>query len=169
MNLRQCYEQGRFEEGNRISVFLDVAYGLHHLHTCPEPIIHRDVSAPNVLLKALSNGKWMAKVFDFGSANLLQQSVTPGEGAVIYTPPEAFPPQDPTSPLPRHTTKIDVYSFGVLMCEVLTEQLPVPEHYRKMLEGVTGPLHGLIVRCTHRDPNRRPAMDEVITQLNRLP
>ena len=166
MNLRHCYLQGRLEQRNRVSVFRDVAYGLRHLHTCPEPIIHRDVSAPNILLKALANGKWMAKVSDFGSANHLERSVTPGEGAIVYTAPEMFPAQYPRLP---HTVKIDVYSFGILMCEVMTERQPDPEVFEERLEEVSGPLRGLIVRCTDRDPEKRPTMAAVITELNMLP
>ena len=85
INLRQCYLQGRLQESSRIPVFLDVAYGLHYLHDRKEPIIHRDVSAPNVLLKALPNGMWRAKVSDFSSANLARFSVTTGDGP-SYTP-----------------------------------------------------------------------------------
>ena len=58
LNLRSCYEQGRLEVASRLPTFLDVAYSLHYLHNRQEPIIHRDVSAPNVLLKALPNGMW---------------------------------------------------------------------------------------------------------------
>ena len=78
INLRQCYLQSRLQACSRIPVFLDVAYALHYLHDRQEPIIHRDISAPNVLLKALPNGLWRAKVSDFGSANLARHSVTAG-------------------------------------------------------------------------------------------
>ena len=71
----------------------------------------RDVSAPNVLLKALPNGMWRGKVSDFGFANLARFSVTAGEGAIIYTAPEAFPQRNPNTPRVPHTVKIDVYSF----------------------------------------------------------
>jgi hypothetical protein len=171
LNLRQCYLRRRLDPNSRIPIFLDIAYGLHYLHTCQEPIIHRDVSAPNVLLKAFPNRMWRAKVSDFGSANLAIDSVTVGEGALIYTAPEAFPPRDPTSPRPRHTTKIDVYSFGILMCEVITEEQPNPELYRERLRQVrrlSGPMHSLIVGCTDQDPNRRPTMAAVINELNRV-
>ena len=153
-------------------MFLDAAYGLHYLHDCQEPIIHRDVSAPNILLKALPNGMWRAKVSDFGSANLARLSVTAGDGAIIYSPPEVFPQTDPTQPRIPHTTKIDVYSFGILMCEVVTAEQPDPEHYLDQLERVRRsfpPLHSLIVRCTNRkSPEKRPTMAVVIDELNKI-
>ena len=171
INLRQCYLQKRLQPNSQIPVFLDVVYGLHYLHTSQEPIIHRDISAPNVLLKALPHGMWRAKVSDFGSANLARLSVTAGEGAIVYTAPEAFPPRDPTAPRPRHTTKIDVYSFGILMCEVITKEQPDPEQYHVRLQQVrriSRPAHSLIVRCTDHDPDKRPRMAEVINELNKI-
>ena len=133
MNLRQCYERGQLQVSGTMPIFLDVSYGLHYLHDRQEPIIHRDVSAPNVLLQALPNGMWRAKVSDFGSANLARLSKTAGEGAIIYTAPEAFPQTDLDAPEIPHSTKIDVFSFGIVMCEVITAQMPKPELYRRRL------------------------------------
>ena len=171
INLRQCYIRGRLPATGRVPVFLDVAYGLHYLHDRQDPIIHRDVSAPNVLLRALPNGMWRAKVSDFGSANLARLSVTAGDGAIIYTPPEAFPQTDPKAPRIPHTTKIDVYSFGILVCEVITAEQPDPELYLERLEQVrhlSHPMHDLIVGCTDRDPQNRPRMAVVIDELNKI-
>ena len=171
INLRSCYQQERLQDSNRMQIFLDVAYGLHYLHDRQEPIIHRDVSAPNVLLKALSNGMWRAKVSDFGSANLARLSVTAGDGAIIYSPPEVFPQTDPNKPRIPHTTKIDVYSFGILMCEVVTAEQPDPEHYLDHLEQVRQLfplLYSLIVCCTNQNPNKRPTMAAVIDELNKI-
>ena len=169
MNLRHCYQQRRLQPRSRVPIFLDVARGLHYMHNRQESIIHRDVSAPNILLKALPDGRWRAKVSDFGSANLARLSVTAGEGAIIYTAPEAFPPRSPDAPRPQHTTKIDVYSFGILMCEVVTEEQPDPDLYQERLgqvQRLSGSLHSLIVRCTDHDPIKRPTMATVIQELN---
>ena len=172
MNLRQCYEQGRLQGSSRMPIFKDVAYGLHYLHDRQEPIIHRDVSAPNVLLQALPAGMWRAKVSDFGSANVARLSKTAGEGAIIYTAPEAFPQTDPSAPHVPHTTKIDVFSYGILLCEVITARLPDPAQYFERLEMVRGqstPLHGLIVSCTKHNPDDRPTIARVIDELHKIP
>ena len=125
LNLRECYQRGMLQESSKIPVFLDVAYGLHYLHDRQEPIIYRDVSAPNVLLQALLNGMWRAKMSDFGSANLAQLSKTAGEGGIIYTAPEALPQMNPHAPHVPHTTKIDVFSYGILMrCSLPSSQTP---------------------------------------------
>ena len=127
-NLRQGYERSNISLGVSVSIFRDVAYGLHYLHEHQEPIIHRDVSAPNVLLEALPGGMWRAKLSDFGSANFLKRSLTLGTGAIVYTAPEMFPREDPSAPVPRHTTKCDVFSYGIVLVEVITKTMPSLEN-----------------------------------------
>jgi len=119
MNLRTAYERD-VVGASQVPIFRDVAYGLHYLHEHQDPIIHRDISSPNVLLEALPQGAWRAKVSDFGSANLEKHSKTAGEGAIIYSAPETFPHTDPITLPPLQTTKIDVFSYGILLCEVIT-------------------------------------------------
>ena len=77
-NLRKAYEEEL--DFNKLSIFQDVARGLNYLHECHDPIIHRDVSAPNVLLEALPNGTWRGKVSDLGSANLAKLAYTVAAG-----------------------------------------------------------------------------------------
>ena len=169
MNLRQCYEQRRLIPSSKIPIFQDVAYGLHYLHDRREPIIHRDVSAPNVLLQGLLGGMWRAKVSDFGSANLARLSRTAGEGAIVYTAPEAFPQTDPEARRKPHTVKIDVYSYGILLCEVTTGTFPDPEQYLDMLEQIKHQsihMYRLIVSCTKQNPDKRPTMACVLDSLS---
>ena len=153
------------------SIFLDVAHGLHCLHTHNPPIIHRDISAPNVLLKRTGNGCWWAKISDFGSANLLPDAQTPGEGAIIYTAPEVFPCSDGTEQ-PVQTPKIDIYSYGKMICEVIAAELPTSARYQHMLKMVLDKwdaMHRLIERCTQHCPTARPTTIYIIDELNRIP
>ena len=180
-NLRREYTRCHTENivfGKHVlqSIFLDVAYGLHCLHTHNGPIIHRDLSAPNVLLKRLPNAHgcscWLAKVSDFGSANLVQYAHTPGEGAILYSAPEVFPQTDPSREQPIQTTKLDVYSYGVLLCEVIAAELPTTNRYQSMLKVVGEKwiaMRDLIVQCTQTSATARPTAAEIIDELNRIP
>ena len=170
-NLRIAYQEGRLQGAHCIPILRDVAFALHYLHDHLPPIIHRDVSTPNVLLQALPNGGWLAKVSDFGSANLAKLAHTAGEGALVFSAPEAFPHTDLDTEPPEMTTKMDVFSYGVLMCEVLTREPPFAHNYlRNTLQRLRRrPEHGLILRCIQRSPGDRPSMAGVLDELYKLP
>ena len=71
---------------------LDIARALNYLHQKkPVPIIHRDVSSANVLLWRQGD-QWRGKVSDYGTANFMQQTMTVGPGAMIYSAPESSTP-----------------------------------------------------------------------------
>ena len=173
MNLRMAYERGRLTGFSKVPIFQDVAYALHYLHEHQEPIIHRDVSTPNVLLQELPSGMFRAKVSDFGSANLARLAQTAGEGAIIYAAPETLPQtRDIHSPPPPQTAKMDVYSYGILLGEVITSQFPDPDKLWSMLQQVQRQwpfMYELIIACTKRSPDERPTMAEVLDNLNKLP
>ena len=170
-NLRIAYQEGRLQEAHCTPILCDVAFALHYLHNHLPPIIHRDVSTPNVLLQAVPNRGWLAKVSDFGSANLAKLAHTAGEGAIVYTAPEAFPHTDLDTEPPEMTTKMDVFSYGVLMCEVLTREPPFAHNYlRNTLQRLRRRLeHKLIICCTQRSPVDRPSMAGVLDELHKLP
>ena len=170
MNLRQAYQQNQLRPGDRLSIFVDIAKALNYLHQRYEPIIHRDVSTPNILLQQMPNNQWKAKVSDLGSANFLQDAQTKGEGCILYSPPEVIPRAfNPRRERIPQTTKIDVYSYGVLLCEVTTNRFPSEENYWDMLQSVQREwpqLHALIEQCTQERPDDRPTMETVLKQLS---
>ncbi len=165
MNLRTGYEAERFTRTTMVSIFSDVAYALHYLHEQVTPIIHRDVSAPNVLLQRLPNHMFRAKVSDFGSANLASQSRTAGAGAIIYTPPEMFPQEDILVAPPEQTVKVDVYSYGIVLLEVVCREMPVIEKRHTLLPQCKSEwkeVYAIIRQCTKRKPEDRPTMRETL-------
>jgi len=89
LNLRQLLKKRPLSDREVVTISLDVARALSYLHNKkPSPILHRDVSSPNVLLWRRDN-QWRAKVSDYGTANFLQDTMTANPGAMIYSAPEA--------------------------------------------------------------------------------
>ena len=134
-----------------MSVSLDVARALNYLHQMqPDPIIHRDISSANVLLEPLRDGQWRAKLSDYGTVNLFHQLETVNPGSPVYAAPEANDPR-------LQSTKMDIYSFGALMLEMLTGQLPTPEDRPALLLKVHhDQLLDLIHRCLSERAQDRP-------------
>lgn len=119
----------------RIKVALDVARGIQYLHEYADPrIIHGDVKLSNILL----DGNWTAKVADFGHSILLPKdgpasdenshleavvdavcpdpiyfNATNITGTRGYVAPEYYITN-------RLTTKLDVYSYGIVLLELLS-------------------------------------------------
>lgn len=141
-----------------VCVALDVAKALNYLHlNKPFPIIHRDISSSNVLLWR-GEDSWRAKLSDYGAANFMRQYMTSNPGARIYAAPEALTSQQ--------SPKVDVYSFGLLLCEMCIRELPVPQQLQEQIRLVTnGVLRELIMRCVMTAPDARPTMCDVITVL----
>ena len=102
------------------SVLHDVARGLSFLHSHSPPIIHRDLSARNVLL----NSGMLAKIADLGVARIVPSlraaTMTKAPGASIYMPPEALEDES------RYDITIDIFSLGVLAVFTLSQTFPKP-------------------------------------------
>ena len=100
------------------SMLEDVARGLFYLHSYDPLIIHRDLTAKNVLLTA----SHVAKITDFGNSRII--NLPPGQlgctlsqlpGTLVYMPPEAL------SASARYSSRLDIFSFGHLALYTLTQ------------------------------------------------
>ena len=169
MSLRDAYEKNFLaSEREKLVILKDAAAGLNYLHCLPDPIIHRDVSSANVLLSFKGPQQWVTKISDFGSAKLAEIAVTDAPGARIYSAPEALLAVTSQGKLPQ-TTKMDVFSFGILLCEVMTNQLPGQREFQSMLQRVkkiSPSVYGLICQCIEHSYDKRPTMSAVIDTLN---
>ena len=104
----------------QVNICHDVSLAIAYLHS--QKIIHRDLSSNNVLMIA----RRKAKVGDFGVSRIVdfeRHSFTPLSlcpGTKVFMPPEAL-----TEP-PNYTEKLDVFSFGVIIVQLLTRLFPEP-------------------------------------------
>ena len=96
-----------------------MARGLAYLHGQSPPIIHRDLSAKNVLL----NSGMVGKIADLGVARIAPRmraaaTMTKGPGALIYMPPEVFEEKS------KYDASIDIFSLGVVTIFTVGETFP---------------------------------------------
>ena len=103
----------------QVNISHDVALALVYLHA--NEVIHRDLTSNNVLMIAGSR----AKVTDFGMSKLASVDprmtpLTQCPGNMLYMSPEAL------SEVPTYTKKLDVFSLGVLVVQILTREFPDP-------------------------------------------
>ena len=159
-SLRKELESGGLAYPAILSISVDVACALNYLHLFkPHPILHRDVSSANVLLQPMGGG-WRAKVSDYGSANLQPLARTNTPGNPVYSAPESFNPRE-------HSPAMDVFSYGVLLIEMMVCQFPEKEKRKDHIEAITRPtLKDLIQRCLLENYRLRPTMAGIIKELN---
>ena len=101
----------------RVSWLEGVCYGLNYLHSRTPAVIHRDLTASNVLLTS----SLVAKITDVGNSRIIE--LAPGQvatftkqpGTVVYMPPEAL------NETHRYGPQIDVFSFGHLALFTFTQ------------------------------------------------
>ncbi len=111
----------------RLRLFLVVLDAMQHAHQ--KAVVHRDLSSNNVLV-ADPDGAPLPKVIDFGVAKslagpLLQGGAHTLQGTLLGTP-EFMSPEQAAGRLDAVDTRGDVYSLGVQLYELLSDQLPVP-------------------------------------------
>ena len=131
----------------KCSILHDVASGLTYLHERSPPIIHRDMSARNVLL----NSGMVAKIADLGVARIVPRmraaaTMTKGHGALVYMPPEAMESKpgeenEEKDKKSKYDASIDVFSFGVVAIFTLCQTFPcdlLAPNYRDEQRRVIG-------------------------------
>ncbi|XP_072930917.1 mitogen-activated protein kinase kinase kinase 12 [Epargyreus clarus] len=145
-----------------------IANGMSYLHS--HKIIHRDLKSPNVLI----SDDLVLKVSDFGTSREWNDvsAIMSFTGTVAWMAPEVI----------RHelcSEKVDVWSYGVVLWELLTQEVP----YRTMethaiMWGVgtdsislpipsscPGSLRALLTQCWHRIPRNRPPFKIIAAHL----
>ena len=116
-----------FKIGLKRSVLHNVASGLAYLHEQSPPIIHRDLSAKNILLTS----QLVAKIADLGMARMIpvaqmsdKAAMTKAPGTAVYMPPEAIAPSASNVEKADYDASIDIFSFGIITLFTIGETFP---------------------------------------------
>ena len=183
-DLARCLEtQPNIPIEIKLSILLDVSYGLLYLRTHSPQILHRDLTAANILLTRDKR----AKIADLGVSKLLDPRTqaammqTKAPGTPYYMPPEALKEN------PRYDEKLDIFSFGHLALYVVNQDFPevievtitpVVLHEetlqilkrRKAIDemGRAHCLHEVVTKCLQDNPKKRPTTLKLNEMLNRL-
>uniref|UniRef100_A0A3B4YLX0 Mitogen-activated protein kinase kinase kinase 7 n=1 Tax=Seriola lalandi dorsalis TaxID=1841481 RepID=A0A3B4YLX0_SERLL len=147
-----------YTASHAMSWCLQCSQGVAYLHGMkPKALIHRDLKPPNLLLVA---GGTVLKICDFGTACDIQTHMTNNKGE-----------------------KCDVFSWGIILWEVITRRKPFDEiggpAFRIMwavhngtrpplIKNLPKPIESLMTRCWSKDPSQRPSMEEIVKIMTHL-
>ncbi|XP_017971694.1 PREDICTED: serine/threonine-protein kinase STY46 isoform X1 [Theobroma cacao] len=164
-------QKGVFKLPTLLKVAIDVSKGMNYLHQ--NNIIHRDLKAANLLM----DENEVVKVADFGVARVKAQSgvMTAETGTYRWMAPEVIEHKP-------YDHKADVFSFGIVLWELLTGKLPY--EYLTPLQAAVGvvqkglrptipkninpKLTELLERCWQQDPTLRPDFSEILEILRQI-
>jgi hypothetical protein len=164
-------------------ILLQIAIGMNYLHTNDPPVLHRDLKSLNILLTdkiEKSSDTTDIKISDFGLSRLYQKSciLTGHLGTCYWMAPEIIVNK-------RYSTKVDVYSYGIIIWEVCTRKIPYSSMSQQYIQFYVSVKKGrpnlkiipndtppkivqLMQMCWEHKPNNRPGFDYIVDFLRNL-
>ncbi|KAM7085126.1 ankyrin repeat and protein kinase domain-containing protein 1 isoform 1-T1 [Molossus nigricans] len=169
----------------KFRIIHETSLAMNFLHSIEPPLLHLDLKPGNILL----DSNMHVKISDFGLSKWMEQSTrmqyierSALRGTLSYIPPEMFLESN-KAPGPKY----DVYSFGIVVWEVLTQKKPysglhmmsiiirVAVGMRPCLRSVSDEWPGeaqqlaeLMRRCWDQDPAKRPCFPDIAVETDML-
>jgi serine/threonine protein kinase len=160
---------------DRLKMILDIAIAILYLHSRSPRVYHRDLKSSNILVDSHNR----VKLCDFGISKIYDQFTqmpTNSSSTCFWMAPEFI--QDGV-----FSDRSDVYSFAILMWEIITRDTrpfkgireitflvggDILKNRPKIPENLNRDVKGLIERCWDGDPNKRPDIKTIVENLEDL-
>ncbi|XVE71572.1 hypothetical protein DITRI_Ditri10aG0162000 [Diplodiscus trichospermus] len=165
------------DKRKRLLIAMDVAFGMEYLHG--KNIVHFDLKSDNLLVNLRDPHRPICKVGDLGLSKVKCQTLISGgvRGTLPWMAPELL---NGSSSLVSE--KVDVFSFGIVMWELLTGEEPYADlHYGAIIGGIVSntlrpPVpesydpewKSLMERCWSSEPSERPNFTEIANELRAM-
>ncbi|XP_071685640.1 uncharacterized protein [Rutidosis leptorrhynchoides] len=158
----------------RLQFAMDIARGMNYLHRYNPPIVHRDLKSSNLLV----DKNWTVKVGDFGLSHIKHHTylhTKSGKGTPQWMAPEVLRNE-------QADEKCDVYSYGVVLWEIITGKIPWDDLNAMQVIAAVGFMNkrleipkdvdsmwvSLIESCWCSKPQSRPTFQEILYKLKDL-
>ncbi|CAN6223124.1 unnamed protein product [Urochloa humidicola] len=161
----------------RLIIAMDAAFGLEYLHS--KNIVHFDLKCDNLLVNLKDQSRPICKVGDFGLSKIKRNTLVSGgvRGTLPWMAPELL-----NGSSNKVSEKVDVFSFGIVLWEILTGEEPYANmHYGAIIGGIVNntlrpPVPAscdpewrrLMEQCWAPDPAQRPAFTEIAGRLRAM-
>lgn len=173
-NLAEVLRDRKLPWRTKVSMACYAAQGMNYLHQSKPKVVHRDLKSLNLLV----DENYHVKVADFGlskvsvTGNTLNSKV----GSLNWCAPEILLQSMP------YTDKADVYSFGMVLWELLTHEAPFAGmHPLQIVRAIdqgklpdipancpSADYAKLIEDCWEKDPDSRPGFDHILVRLEKI-
>ncbi|KAL6535154.1 hypothetical protein OROMI_026528 [Orobanche minor] len=158
----------------KVIIALDASFGMEYLHL--KNIVHFDLKCDNLLVNLADSQRPVCKVTDFGLSRIKQNTLVSGgvRGTLPWMAPELL-----NGNSSRVSEKVDIFSFGVAMWEILTGEEPyIDMHCGAIIGGIVNNTlrpripercdpewRKLMEECWSYDPSARPSFTEITKRL----
>ncbi|CAN4081815.1 unnamed protein product [Withania somnifera] len=167
----------QLDRRRKLIIAMDAAFGMEYLHS--KNIVHFDLKCDNLLVNLKDPSRPICKVGDFGLSKIKRNTLVTGgvRGTLPWMAPELL-----NGSSNKVSEKVDVFSFGIVLWEILTGEEPYANmYYGAIIGGIVNntlrpPVPGfcdpewriLMEQCWAPDPSVRPCFTEIARRLRAM-